>query len=136
MNVSELIRQHEGLSLKAYKCPADRWTIGYGRNVEDKGISVTEAEYLLANDIRQAGEQLTRDYWWYSLLGEVRQAAVIDLFYNLGPGGLSKFVKFLDAMGKGDWSNAANELRRSKWYGQVGRRAPRVVGMVETGEWP
>lgn len=136
MNVADLIKEHEGLSLKLYKCPAGRGTVGYGRNVEDKGISVAEAEYLLANDIRQAGEQLSRDYWWFPLLGEVRQAAMVDLFYNLGPLGLSKFVKFLKAMSSGEWQKAGDELERSLWFGQVGRRGPRVVAMVRKGEWP
>ncbi len=109
---------------------------GYGRNVQDKGISVAEAEYLLSNDIRQAREHLAREYPWYSGLSEVRQSAVVDLCYNLGPLGLSKFVRFLAAMAQSDWPRAADELRRSQWYGQVGRRAPRIVGMIETGEWP
>lgn len=61
---------------------------------------------------------------------------MIDLFFNLGPGGLSKFVKFLDAMSKGEWVTAAAELTRSKWHGQVGKRAIRIEAIIETGKWP
>jgi lysozyme len=136
MNVSDLIKSHEGLSLKLYKCPADRWTIGYGRNVEDRGISPREAEYLLACDIQQFREQLTRDYPWFTSLSEVRQAAMTDLIYNVGPGNLKKFVKFLAAMARGDWERAGDELVQSKWYTQVRNRAPRIVMMIRTGGWP
>ena len=38
------LRAHEGLRLKAYQCTADKTTIGYGRNLDDKGISNEEAE--------------------------------------------------------------------------------------------
>jgi lysozyme len=34
-----LIREFEGLRLKAYRCPADVWTIGYGST----GKAVTRA---------------------------------------------------------------------------------------------
>ncbi|MBP5593653.1 MAG: hypothetical protein J6X75_05780, partial [Clostridia bacterium] len=40
----------EGLRLKPYRCPAGKLTIGYGRNIEDMGISETEAEMLFDND--------------------------------------------------------------------------------------
>ena len=45
--VAHLIKKHEGLSLKPYKCTAGKLTIGYGRNIEDKGISQEEAERFL-----------------------------------------------------------------------------------------
>jgi lysozyme len=136
MNVSELIKAHEGLMLRPYHCSANRLTIGYGRNIEDRGISLNEAEYLLANDIRDCREALTRDYSWFTALDDVRQAALTDLVYNLGAARLAGFQKFLAAMGRGDYARAGAELVDSKWYTQVGRRGPRVVGMIKTGEWP
>lgn len=122
--------------LKPYHCSAGKLTIGYGRNLEARGIDLNEAEYLLANDIRECRQALTLNYSWFAGLDEVRQAAVVDLTFNLGMRKLSTFIRFIGAMGRGDWPEAANELRQSLWYGQVGRRAPRIVGMIETGEWP
>lgn len=136
MNVAELIKAHEGLMLRPYHCSAGKLTIGWGRNIEQSGISKDEAEYLLANDINDCREALARDYSWFPVLDEARQAACVDLCFNLGARKLSTFIRFLGAMGRSDWPEAANELRQSLWYGQVGRRAPRIVGMIETGRWP
>ena len=50
----ELIKRHEGCRLKAYKCPAGVWTIGYGHTqgvFDGKTITQDEAERLLLNDL-------------------------------------------------------------------------------------
>ena len=44
--VNQLMRQ-EGLRLKPYKCTGDKLTIGYGRNLEDRGITESEAMAML-----------------------------------------------------------------------------------------
>ena len=51
------LKRHEGISNKVYTCSMNKLTIGYGRNLEDKGISQLEAELLLKNDLEdiQAG---------------------------------------------------------------------------------
>ncbi len=42
----DLIKRHEGLSLKPYMDSRGFLTIGYGRNLDANGISKSEAEYL------------------------------------------------------------------------------------------
>ena len=49
-SIKEQLILHEGLELKPYKCTADKWTIGVGRNLEDKGLDEEEIQYLLHND--------------------------------------------------------------------------------------
>lgn len=53
----ELIKRFEGCRLKAYKCPAGIWTIGYGStgsNVkEGLEITLSEANDLLKSDIKR-----------------------------------------------------------------------------------
>lgn len=42
---TQLIKKFEGLELKSYKCPAGKWTIGYGHTVGVKeGVEITEAQ--------------------------------------------------------------------------------------------
>ncbi len=136
MSITELIKAHEGLRLKAYKCTAGYTTIGYGRNLDTNGISEIEAEAMLQQDITECRRWLAEVIPWSTQLDPARSAALTDLRYNLGATKLLGFRKFLAAMSRGDWSRAAQELRESIWYGQVGRRAPRITGMIETGEWP
>jgi lysozyme len=57
----KLIRQFEGLRLRAYRCPAGIWTIGYGHTTaagppevrEGMRISREEAEAILKRDLAQ-----------------------------------------------------------------------------------
>ncbi|MCP4263640.1 MAG: lysozyme, partial [Planctomycetes bacterium] len=92
--VAQLIAQHEGLRLKPYKCTAGKITIGYGRNLDDNGISEQEAEAMLVKDISGVYTDLSRYEWFYGL-DEVRAAVLVDMCYNLGINRLSKFEKTL-----------------------------------------
>ena len=56
----DMLVRHEGLRLKPYRCPAGRLTIGVGRNLEDKGISSSEAFNMLANDIVECEDDLKK----------------------------------------------------------------------------
>ncbi len=42
----ELLKELEGLYLKPYKCPADKWTIGYGDNLEANGLTADEVKLV------------------------------------------------------------------------------------------
>lgn len=54
--------------------------------------------------------------------------------FNLGAAGFRGFKRFNLALTRLDYDTAAHEMRESKWYGQVGKRAERLVRMMETGE--
>ena len=61
MNQSDaLIAKHEGLRLKPYKDSVGKLTIGYGRNLDDVGISQEEAEILFSADVAQARKEAER----------------------------------------------------------------------------
>jgi lysozyme len=94
----DMIKQHEGLRLKPYHCTADKLTIGYGRNLEDRGITNDEAEYMLRNDIQLCYQELDC-FSWFKDLDEPRQYALVDLCFNMGLPVLLKFRKALAAMG-------------------------------------
>ena len=135
MNVVRLLQKHEGYSRKPYQCTAGRTTIGYGRNLDDQGIDAEEAEYLLRRDIARAGADLQREPYWDDL-GEVRQAVLLDMVVNLGWPRFALFRGMRAALGRGDYAQAALEMRDSRWYTQVGARARRLIGMMESGQWP
>lgn len=51
----QLIKESEGLRLQAYRCPAGKWTIGYGHTKKARAgmvITADKAEQLLQEDIR------------------------------------------------------------------------------------
>ncbi len=50
----KMIKGNEGMRLKPYRCSAGKLTIGYGRNLDDRGISAHEANDLFENDLIDA----------------------------------------------------------------------------------
>lgn len=128
-DVSSLIKKHEGLRLKPYKCSAGRVTVGYGRNLDDVGINLTEAEMMLENDIRRTTVELTKFSWYYSL-NAVRRAALVDMLYNLGMPRFMGFKKMLAALDAGDYEETAVQMLDSKWATQVGSRATELAEMI------
>ena len=67
----------------------------------------------------------------YESLSPLRQAILIDMIFNLGPGRLAKFKKFRQAVESGDFTAAANEMKNSRWFYQVGQRGQRDVYIME-----
>jgi lysozyme len=136
MNASLLadeITRDEGLRLKPYKCTADKLTIGIGRNLEDVGITPSEARMLLQGDIARVCADLDRQLSWWMTLSDNRQRALANMGFNLGVPGLLKFRNMLAAMQSGDFNRAAEEALASKWAGQVGERAHRIAKMIREG---
>ena len=129
------IKRHEGLRLKPYKCTADKLTIGYGRNLEDRGITEEEAEYLLKNDVQDFIDKVDERWPWVQGLDLPRRWVVYNMAFNMGIEGLAKFVNTLEAMSLGEYERAANGMEQSKWYSQVGNRSKELVYQMRTGEW-
>ena len=132
-SIEDQLILHEGLRLKPYRCTAGKLTIGVGRNLDDKGISRDEAMILLRNDIAEVTAQLER-FDWFRALGPVRRKVLIDMAFNLGMGGLMGFQKMIEALERGDYERAADEMIYSRWYRQVGERGRRLERMMRTGE--
>ena len=122
--VKDTLKGHEGLRLSPYRCSRGKLTIGYGRNIDERGVSVLEAERLLDNDILDAVADLT------ALLGTVfvsaldrRQIALIDMRFQLGALGFRRFVKMVRAIWQHDWPEAARQVEDSLYFKQTTERA-------------
>ena len=128
---------HEGLRLFPYTDTVGKLTIGVGRNLSDVGISRAEAIALLSNDIDKA-ERAALAPPWYAGLDPVRQNAVVELIFNMGSQNFpDRWKATPEAIARGNYQLAANLLRSSKWYSQVGpTRGERICRMIETGRWP
>lgn len=127
------LRRHEGIRLKPYLDTENRWTIGVGRNLTDKGITDQEAEFLLRNDMEDAIDDARAVFPAFDSLDDLRQEALVNMAFNLGRARLLKFEKFFDALTVGDWGLASAEMLRSRWAKQVGARANELAGMILHG---
>lgn len=128
----EQLKRHEGLRLKPYRCSAGKLTIGYGRNLEDKGISEAEAEALLRHDASESWDWATAEF---PGLDEVRTTVIANMHFNMGAGRLRGFKHMYAAIRAGHFVQAADEMMASVWAKQVGSRARELADLMMTGEW-
>lgn len=112
-----------------------RLTIGYGRNIEDVGISADEATLLLEHDIDAVVVDLTTGFTWFASLNAARKAAIANMRFQLGPAGFRGFKATIAALARGDFATATRQILASK-YGTVDApaRAAELAHMVETGQ--
>ncbi len=84
-----LIQQFEGLKLQAYRCPAGKWTIGYGHTGPEvsRGMTITYARAvaLLEADIAPVEDRLNAWLTAASLtLTQGQFDALVSFAFNLG----------------------------------------------------
>ena len=136
METSEYIKLNEGLRLFPYKCSAGKTTIGYGRNLEDIGISKEEADFMFKNDIEDAQAYLYEIFTesiFKHHLSENRQMVLTDMMFNLGKTRFSKFKKMIHAVKDNDFNEAAVQIEDSNYFRQVPNRAKENVSLMKEG---
>jgi lysozyme len=116
-----------------YRDSVGKLTIGVGRNIEDVGLSNSEVDFLLANDITNRYEALER-LTWFRQLNEARQEAIVDMSF-MGLTRLLGFQKMIAALTAGRYEDAAAELLKSKYAKQVGQRAIDLAHIIKTGSY-
>ena len=131
--VTETLKRHEGVRQYAYRCPAGYWTIGAGRNIDEKsgrGLSDDEIDYLLQNDINLSIEELVKNFPWFEEQPKQVQGVLVNMHFNLGMPTLRKFRNMLDALERREYNRAAEEMLDSNWADQVGDRAIELADIV------
>ena len=151
----EKLIAHEGLRLQVYKDSLGIATIGIGRNLEDRGITpeelewmdipnmaivhtmgITEADamYLAQNDVQIVEEELLRSHPCVENLDAVRQLVLVDMAFNMGVPRLGKFKKMWAAIHENNFEEAAKEMLDSRWANQVKSRSTKLPHAMHTGE--
>lgn len=127
----------EGRRKKLYKDTANppKWTVGVGRNIEDRGLRDDEIDLMLSNDIEEAVGIAHSLVPQFDKLGDVRQEVLVNMAFNMGMPKLSGFKRFFAALSDHNYSQAADEMKDSAWYRQVGDRAVRLVYAMRFGSF-
>ena len=108
----EEIKRDEGCELKAYRDSLGHYI----------GIAI-EWVQMLCND---------HDVDFYHM-SDARQRALVNMCFNLGKTGMSRFKLMWSRIAEEDWVGAAWEMLSSKWAQQVGERAERLAKMMKEG---
>ncbi|WP_254492419.1 lysozyme [Bartonella sp. B1099] len=135
-----LIKQWEGLRLKAYKDAIGVWTIGYGHTSTagkpfvHKGMIITEkqAEEILSHDLRQFENAVEKNVT-VSLTDE-QFAALVSFCYNVGIAAFCKST-LLKKLNNSEYEAVPSELQ--KWTKAGGKRLHGLVHRraAEAGLW-
>lgn len=136
------IKGSEGCRLVAYQDALENWTIGYGHlldhGIDWEGHTITQdtADELLAQDICEAAASAMHLPEW-PLLNICRGNALIELIFNMGLSTWCTFSQTRMALGREDWTDAADDLLHSRWATEVGRdRSLRLAGYIQQGVYP
>lgn len=147
-DVYAFIKDHEGYRPYVYNDSRGIPTIGIGLNLLRSDAKKIAAQAGADYDAILSGKQALTDDQIKDIfritLGIAYQDAkkwvpqfdnlpkniklgILDLSFNLGYTRLSKFVKTKEHITSGNYNSAADELQKSKWATQVGRRAQGII---------
>ena len=132
------IKRHEGFVSNAYKDSLGYLTIGYGRLIDKSkggGITESEAEYLLANDVNGVYDSLMHHLSCFTTLDAPRQAVLLNMAFQMGVHGLMQFKSTLNLIELGDYDAAADNMLKSLWASQTPNRAKEMATQMRTGQW-
>lgn len=133
--LKEILKIEEGFRQFPYEDTQKKLTIGYGFNLTDVGLSREESDYILNLRMAKVEDQLCREYQPYLQLDLVRQCVLIDMAYNLGMAGLLQFHDLITALNVKNYAAAAQAMRNSLWYKEVGHRGEYLASLMENGKW-
>ena len=138
-DIKAMIIEHEGIRYEPYKDSVGLWTIGVGHLIGD-GKSLPDDMNRTFSE-KEVMDMFEEDYAHHKKIASrtpgydeanyAGKAAMIDLGFNMGQW-WPKWPNTSKALKEGDFTSAARGLEDSKWYRQVGRRAPKIVALIES----
>ena len=131
-NLLERIKEHEGFREKVYKCTEGFDTIGYGFAVKDLVLDKDIAEEILLRKVESLISRVRKKFNWLDTVPPAVQGVLVEMSYQMGLSGVSKFKKALHAMQMFQWNVAADELLDSRWAKQTPNRAQELSDIIRS----
>ena len=135
-DVKSRIKKHEGFIAKVYLDSLGKATIGYGHLLTEEDDFVEGVIYdkdileaLFEKDFNiavQGAEELLKGYD----IALVAKEVIIEMVFQLGKTGVSKFKKMFEALKNNDYSRAAAEMLNSAWYRQTPSRCEELSNLM------
>ena len=135
------VRLHEGVRTQMYLDSLGKATIGIGhlikphereRYAEGVEISMDEVEELFEMDLNRAAagaESLIKECIGHDLPPHIEEV-ILEMVFQLGTTGVSKFKKFWKALRVKDWKKASEEMKDSRWHSQTTKRCESLAEIV------
>lgn len=143
MNLKESIKIHEGFRSSVYLCPTGHPTVGYGFRVADlsadelalnagevEPMSKEVADAILDIKITKFKKQVYNALPWLTYAPMDIQDALCEMAYQMGVAGLLGFKNTLAMIKERKYSEAAENMLKSKWATQTPKRAKQIANLV------
>ena len=135
------VQDHEGLRKSVYLDTLGKKTVGIGhlvqphemeRFAEGVEIPMDEIMEIFEMDLNRAAagaDMLIQENVGHDLPQHVGEV-ILEMVFQLGTTGVSKFKKFWKALRVKDWKKAAAEMKDSRWHSQTPRRCESLAEIV------
>ena len=136
--LKERIKTHEGFVNYVYKDTLGKRTVGYGHLCTDdeKWIDGECYGHDYLNDVFEIdfneavnqAEKLIGD----TIIKNKAAEIIVEMVFQLGMGGVSKFKKMWSALENQNYEEAANQMLDSKWATQTKNRAESLAEIMRS----
>ena len=135
------VQDHEGLRTSMYLDSLGKATVGIGhlvqphereRFAEGKEIPMDEIMEIFEMDLNRAAagaDMLIQDNIGHDLPQHVGEV-ILEMVFQLGTTGVSKFKKMWKAMRVKQWKTAADEMKDSRWHKQTPKRCESLAEII------
>ena len=131
----EDIKMEEGYRASVYLDTLEKPTIGYGFLIDSLELQEDICQLILMRKLEKLIKTIKFNFKWFDDMPEKIQDVVINICYQLGVSGFSKFKKTIQFMKNKQWDKASVEMLDSKWAReQTPQRALRLSETVKSVE--
>ena len=128
------VKLSEGFRDRVYKDSLGIDTIGYGFAIKDLELDVDVCDIILERKIKNLQDRVKNKFSWYKYMPPEIQDVVMEMCYQLGVTGVSKFKKTIAYLQNKEFKNASIEMLDSRWAKQTPNRAKELSNRVKEVE--
>ena len=134
MSLIESIKEHEGYVGVVYKDSLGIDTIGYGFAIKDLELDEDICDIILERKLKNLNDRVRVRFEWYRYMPPQIQDVIMEMCYQLGVTGFSKFKKTILFLQNKQFHDASQEMLDSLWARQTPNRAKELSNRVKEVE--
>ena len=131
MSLIDSIKKHEGYVGIVYKDSLGIDTIGYGFAIKDLELDKDICDIILERKLHNLEDSVNFKFSWFMYMPQEIKDVVLEMCYQLGVNGFSKFKKTISYLQDRQFEEASVEMLDSLWAKQTPNRAKELSDRVK-----
>ena len=127
----EKIKHHEGFVEHVYDDSLGIPTIGYGFAIKDLELDKDICDIILERKLHNLEDSVNFKFSWFMYMPQEIKDVVMEMSYQLGVNGFSKFKKTIAFLQNKQWEEASVEMLDSLWAKQTPNRAKELSNRIK-----